>query len=252
MWFYNSFEIKQIEGLEFLNTSEVKDMSWMFNDCSGLTSLDMSHFNTQNVTDMGAMFNGCSGLTSLDVSNFNTQNVTYMQFMFSGCSALTTINSNTAWQCPTSVNMFAGCEQLKGAVPYDENKTNFTMANPETGYSPLTHRSRKRALRCRQCAAYLYAARQARARSMETFACRSVCGERKEDGQNHDTIPKDFLSSCAVHRCAGKAPRYKLVAWRSLLSRRRDGRWGRCVGACLARLPVGEQKCGRRKSCGAR
>ena len=80
------------------------------------------------------MFSGCSVLTSLDVSKFNTQNVTYMQFMFSGCSALTTINSNTAWQCPISVNMFAGCEQLKGAVPYDENKTNFTMANPETGY----------------------------------------------------------------------------------------------------------------------
>ena len=116
------------------NTQNVTYMNYMFSGCSGLTSLDVSNFNTQNVTNMRKMFSGCSVLTSLDVSNFNTQNVTYMQFMFSGCSALTTINSNTAWQCPTSVNMFAGCEQLKGAVPYDENKTNFTMANPETGY----------------------------------------------------------------------------------------------------------------------
>ena len=30
--------------------------------------------------------------------------------------------------------MFAGCTQLKGAVAYDENKTDVTMANPETGY----------------------------------------------------------------------------------------------------------------------
>ena len=83
---------------------------------------------------MSEMFKGCSGLTSLDVSHFNTQKVTDMYYMFSGCSALTTINSNTAWQCFRSEGMFTGCEQLKGAVAYDENKTDAKMANPETGY----------------------------------------------------------------------------------------------------------------------
>ena len=80
------------------------------------------------------MFYDCSGLTSLDLKNFNTQKVTYMDHMFSGCSALTTINSNTAWQCSRSEGMFARCTQLKGAVAYDENKTDVTMADPETGY----------------------------------------------------------------------------------------------------------------------
>ena len=116
------------------NTQKVTNMSQMFFGCSGLTSLDVSHFDTQNVTSMGGMFAGCSGLTSLDVMNFNTQNVTEMYSMFNGCSALTTISSNTAWQCPKSVSMFAGCRQLKGAVAYDENKTDAKMANPETGY----------------------------------------------------------------------------------------------------------------------
>ena len=185
-WFYHCKALTKIEGLEYLNTSEVKDMSsmfWgcsaltsldlknfntqnvtgmsvmfsgcsgltsldvshfntqnvtsmrrMFSDCSGLTSLDVSHFNTQNVTDMGGMFSGCSGLTSLDLSHFNTQNVTDMIEMFKGCSALMTINSNTAWQCPESYSMFADCWQLTGAVTYDENETDVTMANPETGY----------------------------------------------------------------------------------------------------------------------
>ncbi len=159
-WFLNCTVLTKIEGLEHLNTSEVKDMGEMFFGCLGLPSLDLSHFNTQNVTDMGAMFSGCSGLTSLDVSHFNTQNVTNMRWMFShcsgltsldvshfntqnvidmsfmfyGCSALTTINSNTAWQCPKSLAMFDGCTKLKGAVPYDQNKTGVTMANPETGY----------------------------------------------------------------------------------------------------------------------
>ena len=91
------------------------------------------------------MFSSCSGLTSLNVSHFNTQNVTEMDGMFKGCSALTTINSNTAWQCPRSEDMFVGCTQLKGAVAYDENKTDAKMANPKTGYftaKPATVKSR--------------------------------------------------------------------------------------------------------------
>ena len=120
--------------LSHFNTQNVTGMSVMFSGCSGLTSLDLSHFNTQNVTDMGGMFYKCSGLPSLDLSHFNTQNVTDMIEMFKGCSALTTINSNTAWQCPDSYSMFADCWQLTGAVTYDENETDVTMANPETGY----------------------------------------------------------------------------------------------------------------------
>ena len=120
--------------LSHFNTQNVTKMSGMFSDCSGLTSLDLSHFNTPKITDMGYMFKGCSVLTSLDLSHFNTQNVTNMFWMFQGCSALTTINSNTAWQCPHSYYMFADCWQLKGAVAYDENKTDATMADPETGY----------------------------------------------------------------------------------------------------------------------
>ena len=120
--------------LSHFNTQNVTDMQSMFSGCSGLTSLDVSHFNPQNVTLMSYMFSGCSGLTSLDVSHFNTQSVTDMGDMFSGCSALTTIYCNTDWHCPQSFRMFAGCTKLKGAVAYDENKTDVTMADPEMGY----------------------------------------------------------------------------------------------------------------------
>ena len=133
-WFLNLRALKQIEGLEYLNTQNVTDMSSMFSDCRTLTSLDLKNFNTQNVTDMGGMFRDCSGLTSLDLSHFNTQNVTDMREMFSYCSALTSIRCNTDWNCPQSRNMFEGCTQLKGAVAYDKYKTDDIMANPETGY----------------------------------------------------------------------------------------------------------------------
>ena len=121
-------------GVSHFDTQNVTNMGGMFYGCSGLTSLDVSHFDTQNVTSMGTMFANCKELTSLDVSHFNTQNVTDMRYMFYGCSALTTIRGNTAWQCPQSEEMFAGCTKLKGAVAYDESKTDAKMANPETGY----------------------------------------------------------------------------------------------------------------------
>ena len=43
-------------------------MGQMFSGCSGLTSLDVSHFRTENVTTMMGVFSDCSGLTSLDLS----------------------------------------------------------------------------------------------------------------------------------------------------------------------------------------
>ena len=120
--------------LKNFNTKNVTDMNCMFSGCTSLTSLDLKNFNTKNVTDMGGMFLNCAALTSLDLKNFNTKNVTDMSWMFSDCAALTTINSNTTWQCPESEEMFAYCTKLKGAVAYDESKTDVTMANPETGY----------------------------------------------------------------------------------------------------------------------
>ncbi|WOF96763.1 BspA family leucine-rich repeat surface protein [Segatella copri] len=91
-WFSGCDMLTQIEGIEHLNTEEVTDMSWMFMDCRGLTSLDVSHFNTQKVTNMEHMFNRCRGLTSLDVSSFNTENVTNMTCIFLGCSGLTSLD----------------------------------------------------------------------------------------------------------------------------------------------------------------
>ena len=84
-WFYRCEALKQIEGLEYLNTAEVKDMSRMFYGCSALTALDLKNFNTKNVTDMSRMFSKCRALTTLDMKNFNTQNVSDMSSMFFDC-----------------------------------------------------------------------------------------------------------------------------------------------------------------------
>ena len=87
--FYDKF-IRKID-LKMLDTSNVTDMSSMFHDCRGLTSLDLTGWNTSNVTNMESMFNDCSSLTSLDLTGWDTSNVTNMKSMFDGCSSLTTL-----------------------------------------------------------------------------------------------------------------------------------------------------------------
>ena len=116
------------------NTSAVMYMYSMFSRCSGLTSLNISNFNTSAVKNMSWMFALCSGLTELNVSNFNTSKVTDMSYMFYDCSGLKTILNINTWRCEQSQDMFKACTQLKGAVKYDENKVDATMANPTTGY----------------------------------------------------------------------------------------------------------------------
>ena len=161
-WFQDFENLKQIAGIENLNTENVKDMKDMFYSCSGLLSLDVTHFNTENVKDMSNMFYGCSGLISLDVTHFNTENVTSMRNMFYSCSSLTSLdvtNFNTANVTDMSnmfsncrnlttiyvsdkfvinnknYSLFFGCEKLKGAITeYDASKTDYTYANYKTGY----------------------------------------------------------------------------------------------------------------------
>ena len=158
-WFFNLANLTTIEGLAYLNTSEVENMQAMFMRCSSLTSLDLSSFNTDNVTNMTNMFSGCSALTSLDVSGFNTDNVTNMTNMFSGCSSLSsldlssfntakvtdmsymfrgceslkTIYCNDAWNPSSSGYMFYGCTALVGGegTKYDDSKTDATYARPD-------------------------------------------------------------------------------------------------------------------------
>ncbi len=168
-WFDNYTKLTTIEHLESLNTSEVKDMSRMFENCVALKSLNLSTFNTAKVTNMEAMFYGCdvlaelnvSGwntanvtnmnsmfswcqvLKSLDLTSFNTQNVTDMGTMFANCLKLETIKCNDDWSKNTkltnSYNMFKDCEKIVGGkgTMLDKNTVDVTYARPDEGANKL-------------------------------------------------------------------------------------------------------------------
>lgn len=128
-WFNGCTNLSSIEGIENLNTSNVKNMSGMFAKCSNLETLDLSHFNTENVTTMAQMFYGCTKLHNLNIDNFNTENVSYMNGMFEGCSGLDTLDLshfNTRYVRKSGFNyMFNGCSSLSSL-----DVSNFTTDKP--------------------------------------------------------------------------------------------------------------------------
>lgn len=92
-WWFSGFKgLTTITHLEYLNTSQVTNMQYMFSNCESLEALDLSTFNTENVTSMSNMFYYCKSLKSLNLSSFNTSKVNYMGSMFSDCESLTALN----------------------------------------------------------------------------------------------------------------------------------------------------------------
>ena len=128
-WFSGCTNLTSIEGIENLNTSNVKYMNEMFGQCSNLETLDLSHFNTEKVGNMSNMFNGCTKLHDLNISSFNTENVTNMYGMFYGCSSLDSLDLshfNTRNVRKDGMNyMFNGCSSLSYL-----NVSNFTTDKP--------------------------------------------------------------------------------------------------------------------------
>ena len=130
-WFMSMKELRQIIGIENLNTSQVTDMLSMFSGCTELTRIDLTHFDTRNVTCMSEMFGGCSSLKGLDVSRFDTRKVTRMGGMFGGCSSLTKLDVSrfdtgnvTDMRC-----MFNKCSALKELDLRSFDTRNVTLIN---------------------------------------------------------------------------------------------------------------------------
>lgn len=128
-YLFGGFDVlESIEGLEYLDTSQVTDMSYMFSYCSNLTSLNLSNFDTSSVINMNDMFSNCFNLTELDVSGFDTSNVTDMSSMFYFCFNLKTLNLknfNTS-KVENMNSMFYHCENITNLDLSSFNTSNVT------------------------------------------------------------------------------------------------------------------------------
>lgn len=67
-WF-TSFAVTEIQGMKYLNTSQVTDMQYMFAGCEYLTSLDLSHFTITESAKAGSLCFSCLALETLTLGN---------------------------------------------------------------------------------------------------------------------------------------------------------------------------------------
>ena len=88
-WFFGLFNLKEIKGLENLNTEKVTDMRRMFYCCYNIESLDLSGFDVSNVTNMTWMFMCCYNLHTIFVGdNWNLSDNLSSTNMFAVCYSL--------------------------------------------------------------------------------------------------------------------------------------------------------------------
>jgi len=113
-WFYYFTRLRDIQHLDYLNTSEVTDMSIMFRNCERITTLDLRSFDITKVTSM--------------------------RLMFLDCAALKTIYCNGDWSTTTadSESMFKGCTSIVGGngTTYDADHTDASYARYDEPGNP--------------------------------------------------------------------------------------------------------------------
>lgn len=68
--FSNFSRLTEIENINWLDVSKVKDMSGMFASCSSLTQLELAHWDMRAVESLRGTFSGASALTQLDIAKW--------------------------------------------------------------------------------------------------------------------------------------------------------------------------------------
>ena len=108
-YLFNEYKGTSVNDLiSFSDTSEVTNMSYMFNNCKNLTTIPQ--LDTSKVTTMSNMFRGCYHLTT--IPQLDTSNVKEMSYMCYDCHNLTTISLYTS-KVTTMSLMFYNCYILK-------------------------------------------------------------------------------------------------------------------------------------------
>ena len=86
--FYRNSRLDSLEEILGM-CKNVTTTESMFQECTQLTTLDLSNFDNSKNTNMISMFQACSKLNTLNLSNFDTSRVTTFRGLFSGCGEMT-------------------------------------------------------------------------------------------------------------------------------------------------------------------
>ena len=114
--FKKKFNKIGLHTIDFIIEGKLKNMSFLFSDCSTIKHIEFKSFDTSQVSNMDGMFQGCEELEYLDLSNFDTSNVENMGFIFFECYNLKEIKgiNNFITRNVHDMNaMFGKCKELE-------------------------------------------------------------------------------------------------------------------------------------------
>ncbi len=115
-------------------------MSFMFDGCNNLTSLNVSSFNTKKPEATEAMFRNCTSLKILDLRIFTTDTLGRggsISEMFANATALQRVIVDDSWAInfalamPGTDGIFAGCTSIisGNGTTYDASKVSSKYAH---------------------------------------------------------------------------------------------------------------------------
>ena len=112
--------------VELIWNNPINNCSFMFENCKGISKIDVSNFDSSKVEDMTKMFHQCYKLESLNLTNFNTSSCKNMYGMFWGCKIIKSIDVSSfdTSKVENMVAMFNYCEKLESI-----NVTNFDTSS---------------------------------------------------------------------------------------------------------------------------
>lgn len=101
--------------LNNLNTSQVSNMSSMFNNCRAMTTLDLSMLSLGSVTNMGHMLYQCASLETIHFGSVDTSHVVYADNFLKDAVKLKTVDMSRLdfGSVQNMSGMLAGCNALE-------------------------------------------------------------------------------------------------------------------------------------------
>ena len=113
--------------LNWIDVSNMFDMSWLFSDEKVTTNFDISKWDVSNVQSMRTMFSGCTGF-NCDISNWDVSKVKDMGWMFHGC--LSFDQDLSKWDVSNVENM----DQMFYKSKMSHNISNWDVSNVKSHF----------------------------------------------------------------------------------------------------------------------
>ena len=114
-------KLKVVDNLKRFNTSKVKNMCGLFNECKTLTNLPNFTLNTQSVENTSIMFQGCELLEKIDNGVYDAKSLKDASGMFANCSKLNSIKNiifYTSDKLENVTALFKNCKALTAPPDY--------------------------------------------------------------------------------------------------------------------------------------